>query len=275
MRFFRKFMNILMWSGIFLSAVGGLGVVLRLMGPDTPKEKDYSAAQSLAEQVARVYVSYGGESLAVRKERLEELHLVLSPEQLKKEILPPQTITQTVEQVKALQPKEKLDSRIVVPVDTWVQVKREKEVFKRQLMVEVTIFQGSDGGVTVDGVPRIGSVEKSPKVETTSGKAVSDQDLKLVEPVIKAFLTDYYEAKDPITLQNSLLEGLTVQPLGGFLKFQGISDMTIKTRPESPDQMDADITVEAVDPVIQNHVYTRVKMSLVNKDGKFYISHVE
>ncbi|MDT3418176.1 hypothetical protein QO009_004101 [Brevibacillus aydinogluensis] len=275
MRVFRKAVNIGLWVLLFFGALGGIGTFMKLMGPDTPKEKDYTAAQSLAEQVARVYVSYNGESLSERQKELETVHLEVDANQLKNELLPPKNITQIVEQVKALKPKEGLDSRLIIPVDTWVQVKKDKEVFKRHLIVEVTIFRGADGMVAVDGVPRIGPADNLAKVEATSGTVISDQDSKLVEPVIKAFLTDYYGAIDPVTLQNSLVDGLKVQPLGGFLQFRNISEMTIKTRPESPDQMDADITVEAYDPVLQTTVYTRVKMSLVKKEGKFYISRVE
>jgi hypothetical protein len=275
LRVFRKAVNIGLWVLLFFGALGGIGTFMKLMGPDTPKEKDYTAAQSLAEQVARVYVSYNGESLSERQKELETVHLEVDANQLKNELLPPKNITQIVEQVKALKPKEGLDSRLIIPVDTWVQVKKDKEVFKRHLIVEVTIFRGADGMVAVDGVPRIGPADNLAKVEATSGTVISDQDSKLVEPVIKAFLTDYYGAIDPVTLQNSLVDGLKVQPLGGFLQFRNISEMTIKTRPESPDQMDADITVEAYDPVLQTTVYTRVKMSLVKKEGKFYISRVE
>jgi len=275
LRVFRKAVSTGLWVLLIFGALGGIGTFMKLMGPDTPKEKDYTAAQSLAEQVARVYVSYNGESLLERQKELETVHLEVDANQLKNELLPPKNITQIVEQAKALKPKEGLDSRLTVPVDTWVQVKKDKEVFKRHLVVEVTIFRGTDGRVAVDGVPRIGPADDLAKVEATSGTIISDQDSKLVEPVIKAFLTDYYVAKDPVTLQNSLVDGLKVQPLGGFLQFRNISEMTVKTRPESPDQMDADITVEAYDPVLQSTVYTRVKMSLVKKEGKFYISRVE
>lgn len=275
MRAVRKGVNYVLWFLLFLGALGGSATLTKLIGSDSANGKDFTAAQSLAEQVTRVYVSYNGESLAERQKALATVQLELSPTQLKNEVIPPVDITQSVELVNALTPKELQDSRVVIPVDTWVRVKKGKEEFKRHLTVEVTVFQGVDGGLAVDGVPRVGLAREPVVLTEAGGKLISDQDSKLIEPVIKAFLADYYEAKDPVTLQNSLAEGITVQPLAGFLQFQNISSMKIKTRPESPDQMDADITVEVFDPVLQSNMYTRVKMSLLKKEGKFYISRVE
>ena len=266
-----------LWLFLILGVLGGVGTVMRLVSPDTaPIRNDYSAAQSLAEQVTRVYLTYNGISINERTDQLQSFNLSLDSIQQMNKLLPPEKTTQVVEQIKALEPEKLEDSRLVIPVDAWLEVKKNDQLVKRHLLVKVIIFKDSNGHLAVDGIPSILPSPEKAKLEQSSGDSISEQDKKLIEPVIKAFLADYYAAKDPVTLKNFLAEGVTVQPLSGFLEFKAITLMSVKNKPVSTvDRYYADVVVETQDPILQNIIYSRVMIELEKKEGKFYISNIK
>lgn len=267
----RRITNFTVWMLLLLAAIGGIGTIGRMFSlhqVETKIEPDFSAAQGLAEQVVRIYFTFDENDFAKRQQALNLLYPSLEVSSTQ-----PKGASQTVDQVSALKPIATDNSRIKVPVDTWLTIRTKEKSVVRHVRVTVMVYQDAKGAVAVDGLPMIETAEFAsiPSSQAVL-KPVSDEEQRVIKPVLQSFLNEYFQAKDPIALQNMLSASTQVNPLAGFFQFDSILSANIVQI--GPDTYSADVTVKAFDPLLSTKIPVRVKVNLVKQQGRYLISGV-
>lgn len=263
----------LTWVFLIVAFLGGCISVSKVIFGASEINKSYAAEQATAEQVAKAY-------LTVDEEEMEDRLIALSvypKEVIEKQKAQPD-ITQKVIHVTALDAIEIDEQRIKVPVDAWAMINRPKkggkpdetETFMRRLRLSVFLVQ-KESSFVVDGLPVIEPLENvGAEMTDRVGDPVSPADQSVIEPILKAFLADYYAAKDPLTLKNSLLEGVEIQPLGGFLVFKEITQLSLYSLGE--DKYFALCTVSVRDPILETNIEYQMRIGLQKQEEKYFIS---
>lgn len=268
----QKFINKAIWAMILLSTLGGIAIIARMFVPTEEVAAQFSSERALAERITTSYLTFDHERVEEKNEQLS-----MYPDEIIKDIAVPHDAMQTVLSASALEPIELNENRLKIPVDTWVLVTKKKgeketELSSRRLLV--TVFMRKDGdSATILGLPVI--EPKQPDKATMYdriGESIKSDEQSIIEPVIKAFLNDYYSATDPLALQNSLAEGIKIQPLSGQFEFLELKNSEYFSLGE--DQYFAVCHVLIKDPVLDITLPTQMRIGLIKVQEKFYISSI-
>lgn len=268
----QKFINRAVWVLILLSALGGIASIVRLFGSVEEVDMRFASEQALAERVTMSYLSYDNERV---KEKIEQLSMY--PDEISKQLAVTSDAVQSVLSVTALEPIELNENRLKVPVDTWVLVTKKKDEKETELSTRrllVTVFLRKDGdSSTILGLPVIEpkQAEKA-TMHDRIGESVKTEEQSIIEPVVKAFLNDYYSSTDPLALQNSLAAGVTIIPMSGQFEFLELKSGEYFSQGE--DQYFAVCHVLIKDPVLDITLLTQVRIGLAKVQEKFYISSI-